>query len=242
VLSRLFAVLVRLQRPVVVAELALAAAYIGADVPRGGEVGKALFPWTSGITVVAALLTWQAAVRCRPAALIRPVNMPVFDVPASPLAVLAFTTLLPSVTETVSTTVDRVGKGVALWWLDIVTSALWILALAAVARAVWSGFGVRLRRDGVVDRRLVGSLFVPWEALALEIPPASSRHALVPVAYRSPELVKGLGRAERRKVLTAVNVDNRFLTRAIQEYISRPEYRSAIGTEAELHRLNAAAG
>ena len=241
-LNRLFAAILRLQRAVVVIELALAATYIAVDVPRGGEIGKALFPWTGGIFAVAGLLTWQAAVRWRPAALVRRVQPPGFEAPASPLAVLAFTTLLPFATEQVSTAVDRVAKRIDLWWLDIPTSALWVLALTVLARAVWVGFGVRLRPDGVVDRRLVGSLFVPWEALAAEIPPMSARRSQVVLAYRDPRLVQSFGIGKSGNVITAGNVDNRFLARAIQEYVRHPEYRSAIGTPAELHRLHAAAG
>lgn len=175
-LNRLFAAILRLQRAVVVIELALAATYIAVDVPRGGEIGKALFPWTGGIFAVAGL------------------------------------------------------------------SALWVLALTVLARAVWVGFGVRLRPDGVVDRRLVGSLFVPWEALAAEIPPMSARRSQVVLAYRDPRLVQSFGIGKSGNVITAGNVDNRFLARAIQEYVRHPEYRSAIGTPAELHRLHAAAG
>ena len=243
VLNRLIRVLVRLQRPVVVAELALAAAYILVDVPRGGEVGKALAPWTLGISVVAALATWGAAVRCRPAVLVRRVKPQVFEAPASPLPVLAFTTLLPFATENVSTTVGRVAKRVDPWWLwlDFLTSVIWVLVLAAVMRAVWSGFGVRLRPDGVVDRRLVGMSFVSWEALTSPIPPASPRAASLDVAYRSPEMARGLAKAEGREVLTTVNIDNHFLARVLQEYISHPEFRPAIGTEGELRRLTAAA-
>lgn len=214
--ARLFAAIVRVRKPLVVAEVALAAVYIAVDVPRGGEVGRALFPWTLGIFVLAAALAWLAAARCRPAALVTRAKPPVFDAPDGPLPVLAFTALAPMVTEKVSTTVDRVAKQIDPWWLDILTSTLWVLALAVVARAVWSGFGVRLRRDGVVDRRLVKSLFVPWEEFASEIP-------------------------HSRKALTTVNIDNRFLARAIQEYVSHPEHRPAIGTEAELRRLHAAA-
>ena len=191
--------------------------------------------------MVAALATWGAAVRCRPAVLVRRVKPQVFEAPASPIPVLAFTTLLPFVTENVSTTVDRVAKRIDPWWLDILTSAIWVLALAAVTRAVWSGFGVRLRPDGLVDRRLVGMSFVSWEALASPIPPVSSRAASLGVAYRSPEMAKGLAKAEGRKVLTTVNIDNHFLARVLQEYISHPEFRPAIGTEGELRRLTAAA-
>jgi len=238
VLNRLFLAVLRLRKAIVVAQLPLAATYIAVDVPRGGEVGKALFPWSVGITLVAGLLAWQAGLRFRPAALVRRGNPPSFEAPTSPVPVLAFTALLPFVTEQVSTTVDRVAKQIDPWWLDILTSALSVLALTVLVRAVWTGFGVRLRPDGLVDRRPARSLFVPWESFAaITIPPPSSRRAVVTLAYNDPSLVRGAG----RKVITAMNVDSRFLARAIQEYVNHPEHRSAIGTPAELQRLNTAA-
>jgi hypothetical protein len=138
-------------------------------------------------------------------------KQPGFAATASPLPVLAFTTLLPFVTEQVSTTVDRVAKQIDPWWLDILISALWLLVLTALVRAAWAGFGVRLHPDGVVDRSrsLIGSLFVPWEALAAQIPPVSSRRAVVTLAYRDPRLVRGFGLGKREGVITALNVDQR---------------------------------
>jgi hypothetical protein len=151
---------------------------------------------------------------------------PGFEAPASPVFVLAFTALLPFVTEQVSTTVHRVAKQIDPWWLDILTTGLWVLALTALGRVVWAGFGVRLRPDGVVDRRLLGSLVVPWEALAATIPPGSSRRTLVALACHDPRLVRSSGLRMRADVITAVNVDTRFLARAIQEYVSHPEVLS----------------
>ena len=70
VLNHLFALLARAQRAIVVAEVALAAVYIAIDVPRGGEIGKELFPLTFTLSLVAGLLC-AIAVRRRPAALVR---------------------------------------------------------------------------------------------------------------------------------------------------------------------------
>lgn len=238
-LNRLFTLLARAQKGIVVAEVALAAVYITLDVPRGGEVGKAMFPFTLTLSLIAGLL-WWTAMRHRPAALVRAVKGRAFEGPPSPVPVLAFTTLAPVITEKVSTAIDRVSKQIDPWWLDILDSTLSVLALTLVARLVWRGAGIRLRSDGVLSRRLAGSLFVPWEALDAQVPPATPRPFEVTLAYRHPELVRSRGIPHRRRELTAWNVNNVFLARAIQEYASHPEHRNSIGTEAELGRLRIA--
>jgi hypothetical protein len=239
VLNSLFTLLARAQKGIVLAELALAAVYIAVDVPRGGEVGKVLFPITLALSLVAGLL-WWIGMRHRPAALVQAANRRAFEAPPGPVPVLAFTTVAPFVTEKLSTTIDRVAQQTDPWWLDVLTSMLWVLVLMLVARLVWRGAGVHLRPDGVHDRRIAGSLFVPWEALDAEEPPTTSRPIEVKLTYRHPELVQSRGLLRRRPEITAWNVDGAFLARAIQEYASNPEHRTAIGTEAELDRLRIA--
>lgn len=238
-LNHLFALLARAQKGVVVAEVALAAVYIAIDVPRGGELGKELFPFTFTLSVVAGLLC-AIAVRRRPAALARAAKDRAFEAPPSPVPVLAFTTVAPYVTENVSTTIARVSKQIDPWWLDILSSTVWVLVLMLVANLVRRGAGVRLRSDGVLDQRLTGSLFVPWEALDAQVPPTASDPFELTLTYRHPELVRSRGTLRRGRGITAWNVNNVFLARVIQEYVSHPEHRTAIGTEAELGRLNSA--
>ncbi|MEV4280036.1 hypothetical protein [Actinoplanes xinjiangensis] len=238
-LNSLFTLLARAQKGIVLAELALAAVYIAVDVPRGGEVGKALLPFTFASSLVAGLL-WWIGMRHRPAALVQAANRRAFEAPPGPVPILAFTTVAPFVTEKLSTTIDRVSQQTDPWWLDILTSTLWVLALMLVARLVWRGAGVHLRPDGVHDRRIAGSLFVPWEALDAEQPPTISRPMQVKLTYRRPALVQSRGLLRRMPEIAAWNVDSVFVARAIQEYVSHPEHRTAIGTEAELGRLRTA--
>jgi hypothetical protein len=239
VLNRLFTLLARAQKMILLAEVALAAVYIAVDVPRAGEAGKALFPFTFALSLAAGLLGWIGA-RRRPVTLVRAAKDRAFEAPPSPVPVLAFTAVAPFVTEKLSTTIDRVSKQIDPWWLDIVDSTLWVLALTMVARLVWRGAGVRLRPDGVLDRRLAGSLFVPWDALDAQVPPSTSRTVGVNLTYRHPDLVKSRGALHRGREIAAWNVNSVFVARAIQEYASHPEHRTAIGTEAELVRLRIA--
>jgi hypothetical protein len=237
VLNRLYTLLARARKAVVVAGLALAVAYVIIDVARDGQIGAAVFPWTFTLSLTAGLLCWWPARRYRPAALVSGAKGHYFEVPPSPVPVLAFTAMTPPVAEKVSTTIDRVSKQIDPWWVDILDSALWLLLLVLVVRLVWRGAGVRLRPDGILDQKFAGSLFAPWEALEAGVPPVISRPSEVTLTYRHPVLVKGRGILRRTRALTAWNVDSVFLARVIQEYASRPERRSAIGTEAELDRL-----
>jgi hypothetical protein len=216
-------------------EMVLAAVYIAVDVPRGGEVAPLLFPWTAGLSLVAAVLAVAVVLRRRPAVLVMSAGNTAFDTPASSLPVLAFTALAPIATEHVSTTIDRAINDVALWWFDVLWSAFLVLVLAAVARAVWAGFGVRLSRDALTDRRPYGTLAIPWETLAAATAAGRDRVALT---YRNPDPIGGSG---TRRTVIALNVDSAFLARAIQQYASHPEHRPAIGTDMELRRITAAA-
>lgn len=221
------------------------ASWLSPSVANRSRVGSGCSrrpgPAASYSSVIGGLLTWLTAVRYRPATLVRCGKPPSFDAPPSPLPILGLTALLPIVAEQVSTTVDRIAKHIDLWWLDTPSSTMCLLLTVLLTRAVWTGFGVRLRPDGIVDRRLLGSLFVPWEAIATELPAATSLQAKVVLAFRNLVLVRGSGVGRRDYAITAISIDNRFLNRTIQEYASHPQYRSAIGTVEELHRLHAAA-
>jgi hypothetical protein len=100
---------------------------------------------------------------------------------------------------------------------------------------VWGGFGVRLRRDALIDRRPYRTLAIPWETLAAATPSGLSQIALT---YRTPDPVGG---SIARRTVVALNVDSAFLARAIEQYASHPEHRPAIGTDMELRRITAAA-
>jgi hypothetical protein len=97
--------------------------------------------------------------------------------------------------------------------------------------------GVQLRPDGLIDHSLLGTLTVPWEALApgypLPVPPKAGTLALT---YTAPELVQRRGLASRRFIRTD-NIDALFLVHAIRQYLAHPQRRSAIGTQTEYDYL-----
>ncbi|WP_204293581.1 hypothetical protein [Actinoplanes campanulatus] len=208
-------------RAVVLVEILLAAAYVAVDVPTGGEFGRAAVPWSLGLALVFGALAVWAALRRHPAVLVLHPGAGAFDAPPSPLPVLAFTALMPATTEKLSTTIDRVANRVDPWWLDILTTTVWIGLLAVLGVAAWRGFGVRLRPDGIVDRRPVRPVFIPWQSLGPGRPVVAGRFQIL------------VG----RRGLATWNIDSTFLARVIQEYADHPEHRPAIGTEAELRRL-----
>ncbi|GGN13593.1 hypothetical protein FHR83_003759 [Actinoplanes campanulatus] len=80
---------------------------------------------------------------------------------------------------------------------------------------------MRLRPDGMVDRRPVRPVFIPWQSLGPGRPAVAGRFQIL------------VG----RRGLATWNIDSTFLARVIQEYADHPEHRPAIGTEAELRRL-----
>ncbi|MBB4751489.1 hypothetical protein [Actinoplanes lobatus] len=208
-------------RVVVPVEILLAAAYVAVDVPTGGEFGRTAFPWMLGLVLLFGALSFWAALRRHPAALVLRPGVAAFDAPPSPLPVLAFTALMPMTTEKLSTTIDRVANRVDPWWLDILSTTVWIGFLTVLAVAAWRGFGVRLRPDGILDRRPVRPVFMPWQSLGPGRPVVAGRFQVL------------VG----RRGLSTWNIDSTFLARVIQEYADHPEHRPAIGTEAELRRL-----
>ncbi|TDC84455.1 hypothetical protein E1193_05830 [Micromonospora sp. KC606] len=57
------------------------------------------------------------------------------------------------------------------------------------------------------------------------------------MAFAKPQLVRRRGISWSRKVLRADNVDAGFLAAEIRHYVCHPEYRAAIGSQAEYQRL-----
>jgi hypothetical protein len=123
-------------------------------------------------------------------------------------------------------------------WFGIVFGAVWIGVLAPHWAAALGRFGVRLRPDGIVDRQVFGSLFVPWTALATPYPAVNYDPRQVTLFLAHPERTRRRGfRHGGRELLPAAGVNAELLARAIHEYTNRPELRAAIGSEAELTRF-----
>jgi len=125
------------------------------------------------------------------------------------------------------------------WILGVVLNAMLLLAVAVQWRMAWVLPGVRLRPDGIHDRQAAGSLFIPWDALDTTVAATALTTWQLALHYRQPELVRRRGwRLGGQRLGTGT--DAGYLARAIQEYVSHPDRRPAIGTATELRRLTAA--
>lgn len=164
---------------------------------------------------------------------------------------------------------DRVGTAVRsvrtgdVWPAHVSLAVLEVvLALILVAHA-WRGYDISLRRDGLYDRRSLGTVFVPWEAVpaaqavrrrrrpttSVFPPGAFAAHHSDPadrpdeirLGYVRPELVRRRGLVWDTKRIQTAHIDVRFLAAAIRYYATRPEQQAAIGTDEGYRRLRQAA-
>jgi hypothetical protein len=92
-------------------------------------------------------------------------------------------------------------------------------------------FGVFLRPDGVLDRQLFGSIFVPWDAG----PAAEPTGFGVKLRVARPDLVVRHGWRPGTTIRTGA--DRGFTAWALNLYTARPDYRATIGTDDGLRRL-----
>ncbi len=238
-LSRVFAATVRHRRPLLAVAVGLAVAYVVVDAGSGAS----LFPWLAGSAAACLVLGLVAYTSFRPAGLTVRGDVPAFDTPASPAPVYLCLTFLALGASNVAEAVEAVTGREEGWRLDLVVAVGYVVVVALWLRNAWGGVGVRLRPDGVLDRHILGSLFVPWEALTLDRPawPADGKDQVL-LNYRRPDLVRrrGIGPGARR--LSGANVDRHFLALAVQHYVAHPQRRHAIGTDAEHRRLMEALG
>lgn len=238
-LNAIFTATVRHRRPVVAVEVALVSVFLVIEVTTD-RLGWTIFPWVGIGGVLAVVLAVVAGARHRPAALVARPGVPSFDVPTGPAAVYFFTGFLAIFSLNLATMIGNIVARETLWQLDLVLAALLIAALALWFRAAWGLTGVRLRPDGILDRGITGSLFVPWTAFTGDHPVrpnAAMGH--LKIKYQGEARVRGFVPTGHRAI-TAQSVDPWYLTRAIHHYIVNPDRRAAIGTEAEHRHLDQA--
>jgi hypothetical protein len=234
-LNAIFTATVRHRRPIVAVEVASAAAILiaGATTDRLGFA----VPILAVGGILAMVLAIVAGLRYRPAALVARPDVPSFDAPMGPAGVYYFTGFLGIFLLNLSVLIGNIVDRETLWQLDLALAALFVAALTLWFRAAWGLTGVSLRPDGVLDRGITGSLFVPWSAFTGDRPvwPTTSMSRLT-IKYQGEARVRGLVPTGRRAI-TAQSVDPWYLTRAIHHYVVNPDRRPAIGTEAEHRHL-----
>ncbi|GAA1621792.1 hypothetical protein [Actinoplanes couchii] len=211
------------------------------------EVGQRLTDYDPGLlaglvmqVVLPFGLVFAAAVSGRqhhPAVLVARPAVPALDVPVNPWMVLgaAGYTILGARTLG-NLTRDLLDDGGVWLWAGF--AGFWLLLLAGFWAAALGRFGVRLTPEGIVDRQVLGSLFIPWGALSGPVPAfAFDAHQVTLVVEDTGRIGRRGVRAGDPAVLPATGVNAELLARAIHEYVNRPELRPAIGTEAELARF-----
>ena len=235
-----FTAVARWRRPILLVVLPLAVMFgvLGESRDRG-----VWFPvvavWV-GSTLVLLALTLVAAFRYHPAVLVARPQEPAFAAQPNPAWVFAASVFLLQGGFIVADNIHDIMEGEELWGLGVILVGLSVFALMLHWHLAWGWFGVQLQPDGVHDRQPLGSLFIPWDAFVHAYPAAPNGTQQVALYYERPELVRRRGLRPDGQNIPAASIDTAFLAWTINEYVAHPEYRSAIGTEAELRRLTAA--
>ena len=197
-----------------------------------------VFTLVAGLTFALIVLSLFGTLRYHPAVLtVRP-DEPAFATARNPsllFTAAAFTFLGASL---VSENVRDIAEAEDFWLLDAGTSTLWVLLIIFQWYSALNRRGIRLRPDGILDQQPLGSLFVPWEALAVPFGATPKSTVQLYLNYQQPQLIRKRGFRPGAQVL-ATGTDAGYLAWVIHEYLTSPERRPAIGTDAELHRLSA---
>lgn len=243
-LSALFTGTVRYRRQILATAVVLAASVLvlrAVSAPQG-EGGFALRASLDLLALASAVLAIVAGLPPRPATLTVDPRKRAFRTSLS----ARFVYLVVMLTSLSTAQIGSVGF---LWSfmdagqgprhlgtvLGFVLAALQIGLFAVPFVWVWRGVELELRPDGLTEHGLLGTLTVPWEALAPGYPRLGDGSLVL--AYARPELVCRRHIAfSRRRILTD-SVHPAFLGAVIAHYVAYPQHRPAIGTHTEYDRL-----
>jgi hypothetical protein len=135
---------------------------------------------------------------------------------------------------------SRPKLGASFGWLTAV--ALLVALAVYLAMNALRGSGLRLSPDGLIVQTALSHRLVPWDAIKPNTPQrALLRTPLLTLQIARPEQVQrsgpvfGSGRIIR--IPLDFNTHPWFLTDTIRWYVDHPDDRAAIGTAAELDRL-----
>ncbi|MEU8662836.1 hypothetical protein, partial [Actinoplanes philippinensis] len=165
-------------------------------------------------------------------------EVPAFDVPANPGAVLAAMGFTFFAFSLLGGLVRDISAHEGAWWISALLAVLLTGQLAAFWSWALGRFGARLTPAGIESRELFGFWFIPWDALAtpLSAYPRDAQQVILHLAH--PDLIRGRGiRHSSPARLPAAGVDAELLARVIHEYANRADLRPAIGSTAELERF-----
>lgn len=233
---------VRHSRPVLFGTLILCAAWVAAIVALDGSDTAVEFVLEAGPLIAFGVLSWPSrrggATRFMVHAGSFRMPQPGRDAAASLVALLMVNSSMAQGWGLLDDPQPhRATGGVAL--------AVGMVTLAFIIATIWRAVGLELRPDGLIDRRALGTMHVPWEALQPGHPPRPRLDATsLPLSVDRPELVR---RRDLRRG-SGVSIDIRyihpwFLADAIRFYTDNPHQRVLIGTaEGHEHLLQALTG
>jgi hypothetical protein len=178
-----------------------------------------------GLSILTILLYHPRFLLARPA-------LGAFDAPLNPSRVLHAAAFL-----FLGTSLITQRRGVALGVVGTIAVTVLLIVTAGIFYLGWRWHGVRLTRDGITDREPFGSLFVPWAALAAHDPAVSIGRNQIALYFDRPELVVSRGYRPGTSHFLSAGADADLLVRTITAYVTDPDRRASIGTEAELGRL-----
>ncbi|TYB34857.1 hypothetical protein FXF50_26245 [Micromonospora sp. AP08] len=210
--------------------------------PGGGALDRLSSFGFLAAGVTTLLLLTVAVLAGRPAVfIVRPAE-PSFTAPPSAQALFVALGFTYWASGQVGSLVGSAKSHDLTFW-DAVVVVFWMVGAGVLLARAWRGLGVHLRPDGVRWRELTGSVSVPWDALAPGRPlrPAA-RTKILALTYARPELVRRRGIVLGHQLLSIDNIAGWFVADAIRHYVTHPEGRAAIGTEAEYDRLLHAIG
>ncbi|MFG2166104.1 hypothetical protein [Micromonospora chersina] len=217
----------------------LVAGVNAAAVGFAPSLGQVLFTPLLLLALAAVVLS-VIFVGIRPASFVVLPQAPAFATPAPAWKVLFALGFLGPGSASVGALVRSAREGMVST-LDLVFTISWLALVALLVVEAWRGHDVQLRPHGIVQRWALGSLTVPWEALAAaQVPPGADRPSRLRMAFAKPPLVRRRGLPWSWNALRTDSVDARFLAAAIRHYVGHPEHRAAIGGQAEYRRLLAA--
>jgi hypothetical protein len=198
--------------------------------------GRSLLSMIFGlVTLAPPVRIVVSSSRPRPAAFLVDPGVPAFRVPPSEVPVLtAVLSLWITAGLIISPFWSRhpVALRPVFWVLAGILTALAVLAVAVT----WRDVGVHLRPEGLVDPTGLGTLTVPWDALAAGGPPPRATAGRLALTIARPQLVRRR-RCTFGSWIRATGVDPVFLAYTIWFYSANPEHRPLIGAQIGYEEL-----
>jgi hypothetical protein len=218
--------------------------------------------WLAVMALLVVLVGVAGVRRTRPAAFVVRGDAAAFTAPPAAWPVLFSLCLMVFAGDRVGSVVRSVRADDWLW-VEVGIAGLQVVAVLLFVAQAWQGYDIALRPDGLYDRRSLGTLIVPWEAIPVPRPgrrpgrptgavfppgafaaqdphPADVQLAEVRLGYVQPDLVRRRGLVWNTKRIYAVHLDARVLAGAIGFYAQHPEHRASIGTDSGYRLLHRA--